>query len=89
MATANVNAPASVRRVKALAVPTSDEAHVGAIPKETIALVGGLVVAVVFWIIGALSWAGAFPYVIRPGTTLGLNSAIDWIVFGQIGRAHV
>jgi flagellar protein FlaJ len=84
MATANVNAPASVRRVKALAVPTSDEAHVGAIPKETIALVGGLVVAVVFWIIGALSWAGAFPYVIRPGTTLGLNSAIDWIVFGLI-----
>jgi flagellar protein FlaJ len=84
MATANVRAPASVRKVKALALPTSEEAHAEGMPKETVALIGGFSVAVVFWIIAGLSWAGLFPYVIRPGTTLGLNSAIDWIVFGLL-----
>jgi len=81
---ATANAPASVRKVKALAVPDAEHASAHALPRATWALVIGFGVGVVFWILAALSWEGILTFVVRSGTTLGLNSAIDYIVFGLI-----
>jgi|HubBroStandDraft_1064217.scaffolds.fasta_scaffold14288_2 flagellar protein FlaJ len=81
---ATANAPASVRKVKALAVPDAEHAQATGLPRATWAFIIGFAVAIVFWIIAALSWEGIFTFVLRPGTTLGLDSAIDYIVFGLI-----
>jgi len=81
---ATANAPASVRKVKALAVPDAESATSTGLPRATWALLGGFAVGVVFWILAALSWEGIFTVTVRPGTALGLDSAIDYIVFGLI-----
>jgi archaeal flagellar protein FlaJ len=81
---ATANAPASVRKVKALAVPDAEQASATGLPRATWALLLGFVVGIAFWVLAALSWEGTFTFTIRPGTTLGLNSAIDYIVFGLI-----
>ncbi len=74
------NAPASVRKVKALAAapgqtkggPTSDQ----------IALFAGVGLGIVCWILAALTWVGDINFVSRPGVAPGFDAAIDWIVFG-------
>jgi flagellar protein FlaJ len=81
---ATANAPASVRKVKALAVPDVDHANSNGLPRATWALIGGLAVGVVFWVLAGLSWTGAITFVVRPGTTIGLDSALDFVVFGLL-----
>jgi archaeal flagellar protein FlaJ len=81
---ATANAPASVRKVKALALPDVDQDKSTGLPKATLALIIGSVVGVVFWVLAGLSFAGIFTFTIRPGTAIGLDSAIDYIVFGLI-----
>ncbi|MCI4373259.1 MAG: hypothetical protein L3K02_06430, partial [Thermoplasmata archaeon] len=81
---ATANAPASVLKVKALALPDADQSRSTGLPKATWALIIGGTVGIVFWVLAALSWEGTLTFVLRPGTTLGLDSAIDYIVFGMI-----
>jgi flagellar protein FlaJ len=82
---ATANASASVRKVKALAVPDAESAQgAGGLSTEQYALIGGFAVGIVCWIIAGLAWAGSFTFVLRPGETVGLNSALDWITFGLI-----
>jgi archaeal flagellar protein FlaJ len=77
------NAPASVRKVKALAAPTAAETS-GALTTEQAILIVGSVVAVACWVVAGLAWVGDISLVLRPGVTVGFDSAIDWIVFGLI-----
>jgi len=81
---ATANAPVSARKVKNLVVPDAEQATASGLPRATWALIIGFSVGVVFWILAALSWEGVFTITVRPGTTLGLDSALDWIVFGLI-----
>src|SRR5580658_5047461 len=81
---ATANAPASVRKVKALALPDADQDRSTGLPRATWAFIIGFSVGIVFWILAALSWAGTFTLTIRPGTAIGLDSALDYIVFGLI-----
>jgi archaeal flagellar protein FlaJ len=80
---ATANAPASVRKVKALAAPTA-EASEGKLTIDKVALLAGAAVAIVFWIIGALAWNGTFTWTITSGVQPGLDAALDWIVFGLL-----
>jgi flagellar protein FlaJ len=77
---ATANAPASVRKVKALAAAPTEGSE--GLSSEQIALIGGIGAAVVLWIVGALAWLGDVAFVFRPGVATGLDSALDWIVFG-------
>jgi archaeal flagellar protein FlaJ len=80
---ATANAPASVRKVKALAAPTAAETGEGLGSAEVVLIVGA-VVAVVLWVVAALTWAGVINFVFRTGVTTGFDAAIDWIVFGLL-----
>ncbi len=80
---ATANAPASVRKVKALAAPTAAEEE-GRLGSAEVVLIVGAVVAVILWVVAGLTWAGDLNFVFRSGVTTGFDAAIDWIVFGLI-----
>ncbi|EQD42049.1 type II secretion system protein, partial [mine drainage metagenome] len=77
---ATANAPASVRKVQALAAAPAEGR--GGLNSEQIALFAGLAVGVVLWIVAGLAWVGDVTFVFRSGVAPGLDAAIDWIVFG-------
>jgi archaeal flagellar protein FlaJ len=81
---ATANAPASARKVRNLVVPDAEQASSTGLPRATWALIGGFAVGIVFWILAALAWEGVFTFTVRPGTAPGLDSALDWIVFGLL-----
>jgi archaeal flagellar protein FlaJ len=80
---ATANAPASVRKVKALAAPTSEQTE-GGLPTELWVLIVGTIVGLVFFIVGALCWDGTLTFTVTQGVQPGFDSALDWIVFGLI-----
>jgi flagellar protein FlaJ len=83
MATAEGIATPTARRsalVPALATPGQKVV----IPPEMIALIGGGVVAAIFWAIAAMNAVGAVDWEIRPGEGAGWNPALDYIVIGLI-----
>jgi len=78
---AAANAPASVRKVRSLSVePTSSEG----LSRETILLIAGSLVAVVFWVIGVLNYVGTLNILLAPGEASGANPAIDFFVIGML-----
>ena len=79
---ATANAPASVRRVKAI-VPVTTARSEG-LAKETWILIGGSAAAVVFWIIAVLNYTGGAQILIRSGEGTGANPAIDFFVIGLL-----
>ncbi len=80
---ATANAPASVRKVKALAAPTAAESG-GALTSDQWVLIVGAVIGVALWVVAGLTWVGDVTFVFRSGVTTGFDAALDWIVFGLI-----
>lgn len=80
---ATANAPASVRRVKALA-PTATAAARPAFTREQKLLIAGGAVGIALWIVGALNYTGTFNIILRSGEGAGINPAIDFFVLGMI-----
>jgi archaeal flagellar protein FlaJ len=80
---ATANAPASVRKVKALAAPELQKQEV-ALPRETIILIVGSLVGAVFYVIAALNYLGTLTIILRPGEQAGANPAIDFFVLGTL-----
>ncbi len=79
---ATVGAPASVRRVRAIA--TDVNARPSALPRETLALIGGGIVAAVLWSIAGLEYVQRITFTLRPGEALGANPALDFFVLGLL-----
>jgi archaeal flagellar protein FlaJ len=79
---ASVNAPASVRRVQALA--PADAVGTKALSREAVLLIAGGVAAVAFWAVALLNYIGTFTIVLRPGESPGANPAVDFLVLGLL-----
>jgi flagellar protein FlaJ len=79
---ASAGAPASVRRVHALAPTTGSGAP--KLSREMIALIAGGVAAVALWAVAFLVYLGTLQIVFRPGEGGGANPAIDFMVLGLI-----
>jgi archaeal flagellar protein FlaJ len=79
---AAVNAPASVRKVRALG--TTVTAKEEGLPRETVFLIAGSVVAIVFWVFAALNYVGTLNIQLRAGEGSGANPAIDFFVIGLL-----
>jgi archaeal flagellar protein FlaJ len=58
----------------------SDAGETAAIPRETIVLIGGLVVAFALLTVAILDWTGALNIQVRAGEGSGENPALDFIV---------
>jgi archaeal flagellar protein FlaJ len=80
---ATANAPASVRKVRAITAEL-DHPQPTVLTRETILLIVGAVVGVVFWVIGFLNYALITNIEIRPGEGAGANPAIDFLVIGLL-----
>jgi flagellar protein FlaJ len=80
---ATVNAPTSVRKVRSLAV-TPTAAAEGGLSRETILLIVGAVIAVVFFVLAGLCWNGTITFVFAPGELPGQNTAVDFAVLGML-----
>jgi len=52
------------------------------LPRETVALIGGGVVAMLLFVVGGLNGAGFLYLPLRPDEQAGLNPALDWAVLG-------
>jgi archaeal flagellar protein FlaJ len=79
---ASATAPASVRRVRALAPATAPRRE--ALPSELVALIAGGVAAVALWVVAGLSYVGTLHVVFRPGEGTGANPTIDFFVLGLL-----
>jgi len=79
---ATVSAPASVRRVRALAPTTAPKT--AALTPELIALIAGSVAAIALWIVAGLAYVGTVHVLFRPGESTGANPAIDFAVLGML-----
>ncbi len=79
---ATATPPASVRKVRSLS--TTLTAKEEGFSRETILLIAGAAVAVVFWIFAALNYVGVLNIQLRPGEGSGANPAIDFFVIGMI-----
>jgi len=80
---ASANAPASVRKVKALAAPELATGEEG-LSRETKILIAGAAVAIVFYLVAALNYLGTLTIILRPGEPSGANPAIDFFVLGTL-----
>jgi len=79
---ATANAPASVRKVRSIAVtPTETE---GGFSREMVLLIAGGIVAAVFWVVAVLNYIGTITITLAPGESPGANPAIDFFVIGLI-----
>jgi len=76
------NAPASVRRVRALLPAGAVQKKV--LPQEMIVLILGGVAAAVLYGVALLNALGTFTILLRPGEPTGTNPAIDFFVLGTL-----
>ena len=81
---ASANAPASVRRVRALAPAAGTAAATPPLTREKILLIVGGVAAVALWAVAALNATGALRIILRPGESPGENPMIDFLVLGLL-----
>ncbi len=81
---ATANAPASVRRVRALAPGAATAGSTPVLTRELLLLIAGGVVAVALWVVGVLDYTGTLKFVFRPGESPGLNPLIDFFVLGTL-----
>jgi flagellar protein FlaJ len=77
-------ATASAPAVKRILVPQIQETETRRIPAPTIALVVGLAVGIVLFLLGGLCAAGLLNVVFAPGEQPGLNPALDFTVLGLV-----
>jgi len=81
---ATANAPASVRKVRSISTETHQTTVSHGLSRETIILIAGVAVAVIFWAIAFLNYLGAVNLLLRPGEGTGANPAIDFMVLGML-----
>ncbi len=81
---ASANAPASVRRVRALPTATATPGATTSLSREMILLIAGGVVAAAFWGVAILNYVGKLNILLRPGEGTGANPAIDFFVLGLL-----
>jgi len=79
---ATATQPASVRKVRALSTTLSAKEE--GLDRETLLLIAGAVVAVVFWVIAALNYFGTITILLAPSEVSGANPAIDFFVLGLL-----
>jgi len=79
---ATANAPASVRKVKALSVESTGTSE--GLTREMLLLIAGGIVAAVFWVVAALNYIGTLNITIASGEPTGANPAIDFFVLGLL-----
>jgi archaeal flagellar protein FlaJ len=79
---AAVNAPASVRKLRSATPVVAGQRS--ELSRETILLIAGAVVAVVFWVIGALNYVGTLNIQLHPGEGAGANPAVDFFAIGML-----
>jgi archaeal flagellar protein FlaJ len=79
---ATAQAPASVQKVRSISKTLTAKEE--GLSRETILLIVGGVVAMVFWIIGVLNYTGTLNIQLRAGEGAGANPAIDFMVIGLI-----
>jgi archaeal flagellar protein FlaJ len=79
---ATANAPASVRRVRALT--SAEKTSTPTLSREMVLLIVGGIVGVALWAVGVLEWTGTLKLVFRPGEGTGANPAIDFFVLGML-----
>ncbi|MFY9716415.1 MAG: type II secretion system F family protein [Thermoplasmata archaeon] len=77
------NAPASVRKVRAISAEAEHPSE-SVLTRETILLIAGSLVAAVLWTLAFLIYSGIENIQIRPGEGTGANPAIDFIVLGLL-----
>jgi archaeal flagellar protein FlaJ len=73
--------PASVRKVRSLAVTPGQEEGLS---REMILLIAGALAAVVLWIVAVLNYVGVVTILLAPGEPTGANPAIDFFVLGML-----
>ncbi|HTT73659.1 MAG TPA: type II secretion system F family protein [Thermoplasmata archaeon] len=78
---ASVNAPASVRKLRSSA-PIVVTAKETGLSRETLLLIAGGAVALVFFVVATLNFVGLVNWEMRPGEGSGANPAIDFGVLG-------
>ncbi len=83
MATANSPASSSLGR-RVVGAKIGVGAAKAELPGPTIALYGGLALAVFLWVIAALLAFGVLNFEVRPGEGTGINPALDFGVFGLL-----
>jgi archaeal flagellar protein FlaJ len=81
---ATATSPASVQRVKTLSSEKVHAADSVTITRETVLLIAGTAVAIVFWVVAALNYIGTLNIQLRPGEGSGANPALDFLVLGLI-----
>ncbi len=80
---ATADSTASVRRVRTL-TDASAKPDAVELSRETILLIAGSAVGIVFWVIGFLNYTGTLTILVRPGEPTGVNPAIDFFVIGLL-----
>lgn len=78
---ATANAPASVRKVRALSLTPSESEGLS---REFLFLIAGAVVAVALWVVAGLNYAGTLNIRMAAGEASGANPAIDFFVLGLL-----
>ena len=71
----------ALKSVNATKMKAADEVSFS---RETVLLIAGAAVAVVFWIIAVLNYVGTLNIQVRPGEGTGANPALDFLVIGML-----
>jgi archaeal flagellar protein FlaJ len=79
---ATAQAPASVQKVRSISKTLTAKEE--GLSRETMLLIAGGALAMVFWIIGVLNYTGTLNIQLRAGEGAGANPAIDFMVIGLI-----
>ena len=77
------DAPASVRKVRAISADIEAQ-HATGPSRETVLLIVGALAGVVLWAVGFLNYTGTLRIELRPGEGAGANPALDFFVLGML-----
>jgi len=76
-------ATATARRVRTITEADTKRGRIE-LPRETVLLIVGSIVGIVFFAIAFLEYQGTLTFVLRPGEPTGANPAIDFMVIGLL-----
>jgi archaeal flagellar protein FlaJ len=82
--TAGAAAVSGSRALKSVTGAQVKDADAVTLSRETVLLIAGSAVGVVFFVIAGLNFAGIVDWELRPGEGAGLNPALDFMVLGML-----